>query len=138
MREVEFAFRVTSLSLEAGQRLCRDTRVRAPAALQQPPQRDGGGYWDSEMAQCDEGLPLHSTDRRRGSPHAPHHAMLAVSSRRIAGNLTKSPAAKKSISRADTLRAGNRIVSRKERRRGQIAPTGLQKNSAKFVSGTRV
>jgi CspA family cold shock protein len=38
MREVEFAFRVTSLSLKAGQRLCRDTRVRATAALDQPPQ----------------------------------------------------------------------------------------------------
>ena len=37
MREVEFAFRVTSLSLKAGQRLCQDTRVRAPAALEQPP-----------------------------------------------------------------------------------------------------
>jgi len=37
MREVEFAFRVTSLSLKAGQRLCRDTRVLAPAALEQPP-----------------------------------------------------------------------------------------------------
>ena len=39
MREVEFAFRVTSLSLKASQRFpCRDTRVRAPAALEQPPQ----------------------------------------------------------------------------------------------------
>jgi cold shock protein len=37
MREVEFAFRVTSLSLKADQILCRDTRVRAPAALEQPP-----------------------------------------------------------------------------------------------------
>ena len=37
MREVEFAFRLTSLSLKAGQILCRDTHVRAPAALEQPP-----------------------------------------------------------------------------------------------------
>jgi hypothetical protein len=37
MREVEFAFCGTSLSLKAGQRLCRDTRVRAPAALEQHP-----------------------------------------------------------------------------------------------------
>jgi cold shock protein len=38
MREAEFAFRMTSLSLKVGQRLCRDTRVGAPAALEQPPQ----------------------------------------------------------------------------------------------------
>ena len=29
---------MTSLSLKVGQRLCRDTRVGAPAALEQPPQ----------------------------------------------------------------------------------------------------
>jgi hypothetical protein len=34
MRAVEFAFRLTSLSLKAGQRLRRDARVRAPAALE--------------------------------------------------------------------------------------------------------
>jgi CspA family cold shock protein len=38
MRAVEFAFRLTSLSLKAAQRLFRDTRVPAPAALEQPPQ----------------------------------------------------------------------------------------------------
>jgi cold shock protein len=38
MRAVEFAFRLTSLSLKAAQRLFRDTRVPVPAALEQPPQ----------------------------------------------------------------------------------------------------
>jgi hypothetical protein len=39
MREVEFAFRVTSLSPKADQILWRDTRVRAPAALINRPKR---------------------------------------------------------------------------------------------------
>jgi hypothetical protein len=63
MREVEFAFRVTSLSLKAHQILRRDTRERAPAALSTR-QGDGDGYWDRENTRCDEGLPPHSTDRR--------------------------------------------------------------------------
>jgi hypothetical protein len=62
-REVEFAFRVTSLSLKADQILRRDNRERAPAALSNR-QGDSDGYRDSEIARCDERLPPHSIDRR--------------------------------------------------------------------------
>jgi CspA family cold shock protein len=65
MREVEFASRVTSLSLEAGQRFCRDTRAGTSRATVTTPRRNGDGYWDSEMVQCDERLRLHPTDGRR-------------------------------------------------------------------------
>jgi hypothetical protein len=40
------------------------SRAGASGGRVTTPRRNGDGYWDSEMVQCDERLRLHPTDRR--------------------------------------------------------------------------